>query len=288
MTACVGDDKANSSDNQTATIDSVIGNKSTEDSVVIPETTSHRINEDTAIQLIVNFLNENALRNIAVNYAIGGSFDLNNIYTMNKSRDYLGKAFFICNNINEQNNAYPPTLFCAFQDAGTYTPTSKPEISIQDKITITPNAANIFKYTPSKVDADAVKSFLNASLGYASKDTFTPAGNLTTIKSLANKFLTSFPTSGAKNPYSISPAAFFMKSFVDGKGVNVEIKNFFTQPGINHVRYYFGFRKGDEYKDYRITIILMAVDSNGQNLISDNNYILEKSWPPGGLTDKSN
>lgn len=59
-----------------------------------------------------------------------------------------------------------------------------------------------------------------------------------------------------------------------------ELDAFLKQPGLHHIKYFFGWQADAEHARHPLRLILFGVDAQNQLLFDSNAYILQKSWPP--------
>lgn len=244
---------------------------------------SDHITVREAAKLISNFLtDETFLRNVGRGRALGGILP---IADFSISPDTISGV-----NMWFSHNGNNPTLPIFFLGVESTPNLDMTQTTPGGDLRI-PGIASTFTYTESKTDDITVEEYLkNKAPGLVGPSINLPRTN-------APRYLREFnalhsanrPAMGGK--FCDRPFSFFQNNTISV--LNTRIPNglnaFLTQKdadgnNVQYVRYYFGYEKDNLTRPHnKIRIILFAVDSNGNNLISSTRtapIILQRSVPP--------
>jgi hypothetical protein len=208
---------------------------------------------DTAVTLVKDFERETQT-NSKWEKNLGGTFPVEDIYKPGENN--IGVMFWYCLN---PNPGATPKFFLAAEKVSTYsapTPGMKPQnaLSLPDKC-----------FTTDIISASgSVRQLLISHKEKGGQPALV-------VPADAEGYTVNFTKE--LGGYAAHPYCFF---FEDN---DEQLKNLCAQPGVTHVRYYFGLNTND--KPNILRVILVAVDSNGENVDgSESMMILQKSVPP--------
>ncbi len=225
---------------------------------------------DDAVKYIDAFVN--GFPQVAFNEALGGTLVKDRIDgTKENFKQYRGNMAWYCYNAD----ATPPNpkLFISFEETNEYE--EPKEVREPDlEILRCPSYESIFKYQGGDIAA-MLKSH-QPQIG----DPEDQSISKNSVIQLKNNFL-KHPKLGDKNkrPYG----------FFENKEIK-DIEKLIDFPGVEYIRYYFGYIPGKDTNEIRV--ILIGVDENRKNLLppeekktveelDDNDpLILQTSWPP--------
>jgi hypothetical protein len=239
---------------------------------------SFRINTSQAISMVEAFVKQSDLSSTAIDKSFGGTINkisffgrpkINNIF---KSKFatliqppilYNGNMAWFCWNDFEISD-YPP-FFLSFETNDSYEINPTPRYPDMRELMM---PSNVFAYAGENLGYLLANHMIDKTL-YV--DRVITRGE---VMQLSQNFIDRGPSDGHGkfNKYSFS--------FFENEKSN-DVQNFLNQPGLEFIRYYFGFEPKYEESN-RIRIILVAVDENGRNIFNDDpaTYILQHSWPP--------
>ncbi|MBN7813106.1 hypothetical protein J0A68_19280 [Algoriphagus sp. H41] len=228
---------------------------------------SYRISLEEAAKLILAFLNERNLIDLARNEAIGGT--VSEAAIRGVGLEYFGCMGWYC----RDNSGRFPKLFMAFED-GSY---KVGDVASEPRATTLFYPASTFTYS-GRIDYDSVVDML---LSQQMPLSIPPDKEID--KDDVSFLLHNFPTDENEVPYNK-----FRCSFFENRGfVNRDVMDFLGYTGLKAVRYYFGYDESDSHKESnRIRIVLVGVDDEGKNIITaeapttNTPRILQNSWPP--------
>ena len=228
-------------------------------------TTSYKISLDDAADLILAFIKEPGLSNLAHAEAIGGTVSKEAVRGLDLI--YKGYMSWYCRNPEGGNF---PKLFMAFED-GEYEIANVPE---NPRLINLAYSGSTFVYE-NQPTIQSVKQML-----------LTDSRPLKEDKKISNqevsRLINNMPKDGAGINYNEYPCSFF-----ENRGVlNNDMDDLLTEKVVA-VRYYFGYDNDPKYKDSnRIRIIMIGVDENGKNILTGESpaiatsEIVQNSWPP--------
>ncbi len=230
--------------------------------------TTYKICLDEAVHLILAFLKEPKLKELALSEAIGGTVSRDAIKN-EFGAIFNGSMGWYCR--NQENNNYPK-LFIAFED-GSYDVGKVPDFPTSETL-LCPSST--FTYKGNDINEQAVLDMLLT-------DQIPLAGNIRIYKAEVMKFINQLPDESDGIPYNVFPCSFF-----ENRGaVNRDIEEFLLHGSLVAVRYYFGYDTSYSHKkSNRIRVIFVGVDSNGKNIIETGpittvtSRLVQNSWPP--------
>ncbi|WP_026968053.1 hypothetical protein [Algoriphagus terrigena] len=226
---------------------------------------TYKISLNDAANLILAFLKEPALKELAISEAIGGTVSRSAI-----EKHYLlfkGCMGWYCRNLTG-DTAFPK-LFMAFED-GEYEVAKVPSSPKTEKLTC---PENTFVYRRNH-DLESIKEMLLV-------DVHNPVVDKEITRSQVNQFTNLLPLDNAKKKYNVFPCSFFENR------VNQDMDAFFANRNVHGVRYYFGYDNSATHQESnRIRVIFVGVDQAGRNILSADEpdtkraQLLQNSWPP--------
>jgi hypothetical protein len=224
---------------------------------------SYRIDFEKAVRLVLGFLTQKELFDIATKAAIGGTIEPGTINPPPTKAD-RGCMSWICRTEND--------FFLAIED-GEY---NRQNVPLEPKSTTLKRSSQTFRYPYAQPSEDDVIKMLTVDKWPLSTD-------LDITKSEVLQLINRTPSDYNKFPYNNYPCSFFENR------LNRELTNFIEKnPGLVAVRYFFGYDNSDKkyFDSNRIRVVLFGVDRIGRNIVpsitmpSDSVWILEQSWPP--------
>ncbi len=239
----------------------------------------HEIDMDEALDLMVNFLNEPDLIHLSNGTPIGGTLTIDALNqdiagSSDGGREvYQGRRGWLCCDGNDFNSlvlAWEGVAIRKDRISDTDTANLR-ELHLPDE-----NVGLIFfpRTAGQPVTSDELMTFLRTPSNFAN-----PVNNrvLSTQRAMAL----------IDNYSGITPGLSYGTSRMESKAVffnetsDNSLANFRrgAGKGITHFRYFFGFSSGN-YGNHCIRVILIGVDSMGNNLIGPMECVLQKSWPP--------
>lgn len=230
--------------------------------------TSFKISLDEAAYLILSFLREPTLYELAINEAIGGTVSRDAIKNEHGAV-YNGSMGWYCR--NDDGIKEFPKLFMAFED-GSYDVAKVPKLPTSTKLKY---PGHTFTYN-GKVNEEEVINMLKT-------DCFPLVDDLEIDKDDLLNFINKFPNDSHIKPYNKYPCSFFENR---GK-VTLDMRDFLEPSNLKAVRYYFGYDSSYSHaKSNRIRVIFVGVDSDGNNIIGSDermtvtSRLVQNSWPP--------
>ena len=228
---------------------------------------SYRISLEEAANLILAFLSERDLIDLARNEAIGGTVSESAIRGL--GLEYFGCMGWYC----RDNSGRFPKFFMAFED-GSY---KVGDVASEPRSKTLFYPASTFTYSGS-IDYESVVDML---LSQPMQLSIPPDKEIE--KEVVSILLDKLPADENDVPYNK-----FRCSFFENRGVvNKDVTDFLGYTGLKAVRYYFGYDASDSHKESnRIRVIMVGVDSEGKNIITAEApttitpRILQNSWPP--------
>ncbi len=218
-----------------------------------------QIDFDETARLISDLLQKTTLNNISKGISIGGVF---NADQFRLQPGMNGVLLWFCYNPGPSDL---PGFFMSVEQIPQYqgiVPVPGPNV-------IRP--VNVFTYTENDIDPQTVKSYLLRQPSIRSNTGLPiPAGE---VSNLATNFksLMTIASDVYSDPYCVYPFSFF------GETPSHEIQQFLDQGAVS-VKYFFGYDESE--RPNRIRVILIAVDSNGNNILGSSAIMLQKSFPP--------
>ncbi|GAB3219619.1 hypothetical protein J0A67_04795 [Algoriphagus aestuariicola] len=226
---------------------------------------SYTISLNKAANLVLAFLKEPALKELAVTEAIGGTVSKDAIKKY--ALVFKGSMGWYCRNLTG-DTAFPK-LFMAFED-GEYEVAKVPSSPKKEELTC---PENTFVFERGH-DLASVKEMLLT-------DVHAPVVDKSITRAEVNQFTNLMPLDSAKKKYNVFPCSFFENR------VNQDMDAFFADPNVHGVRYYFGYDNSPTYQESnRIRVIFVGVDEAGRNILSVDDpdtktaQLLQNSWPP--------
>jgi hypothetical protein len=229
---------------------------------------------ETAIDLIYNFLNEPALRGLS-DLAIGGTFPLSNFQPGEGS---CAKQFWYCYDRSQRS----PQAFLAIEDShnawprdrkGSEIPTT-PETNVLHR----PLAPFVFDDKNfNRADITQVDQFVRQHKdGNQTVRTISRAE----VKNFGQAFMEHFGGRKEDREFCYYPLAYF-ENFTPETGQSV-IDDFLQIDNIQYVRYYFGLETAEDHGPNRIRVVLFPVGKEQTWIPSTAGAcdILQFSWPP--------
>ena len=229
---------------------------------------SFKISLDEAAYLILSFLREPKLNNLAVNEAIGGTVSKGAIKN-EAGFLYLGTMGWFCR--KDSNAGEFPKLFMAFED-GSYEIAKVPEEPVSATLKC---PASTFTYKKGVNEEDVLWMLRN--------DSYPLEPDLDIPKSVMMNLTGKLPKDDHGVPYNK-----FACSFFENRGeLNKDMQEFLDTPNLEGVRYYFGYDTSYSHaRSNRIRVIFVGVDASGKNIIPGGDItavsaqIVQNSWPP--------
>jgi len=231
---------------------------------------------ETAIDLIYNFLNEPALRGLS-DLAIGGTFPLSSFQL---GKESCAKQFWYCYDHSQAQ----PEVYLAVEDSKQEWPRNRKP----SEIPTTPEANTLQRpVTPftfddqnfDRTDIAQVDRFLQQ---HKDGNRITKAINCADVKSFGNAFLENFGGKKENREFCYYPIAYF-ENFTPETSQYV-IDDFLKIGDIHHVRYYFGLETSKGHGANRIRVVLFPIGKEQTRLQGKGgvNDVLQWSWPPDG------
>ncbi len=239
---------------------------------------SYRINTQLAISLVEAFVNQQELKSVATSKAMGGTINKISLFGRPKIASifklkmamliqppelYNGNMAWFCWNEFELNSL--PSFFLAFEQNDSYETNPVPRYPDMRELMMPMSS---FSYNEENVGYLLSNHQLDPS---QYNDVVVPRRDVM-------QYVQNFNDRGpddANGKFNKYPFAFFENE------KSGDVQQFLNQPDIQFVRYYFGY-DAKFITSNRIRIILVPVDSNGQNIFNDkaSTVILQHSWPP--------
>lgn len=206
------------------------------------------------------YLNETELLN-RTEGTFGGTFPKDSVYTSDPTDRTVGLRLWFCYNPNGN-----PKVFLAGERLHSFSfPTVKDEPQNSKLFTVDAS----FKYGGKSTSGSDVMTYLEQSTMPV------PTDIVQISKAEVVEYSNNFKqlVSGLPQQHYLDyNYTFFIYDNTK------EFEDFFRQPGITHVRYFFGFDDSDKVN--KIRVALVGVDASGRNLLGSNSVILQKSIPP--------
>lgn len=229
---------------------------------------SFKISLDEAAHLILAFLREPTLGDLAFRSAIGGTV-LKSAVKKEAGMIYNGSMAWYCRNL--VGPGYLPELFLAFED-GSYEVAKVPNSPNSEKLIYT---GRPFTYK-REINGDEVIDMLK-------NDQIPLVEDLEIDKADVLNSINKLPSDIYGDPYNNFPCSFFENRGI----VNRDMDDFFSQGELVAVRYYFGYDTSYSHKkSNRIRVIFVGVDNDGKNIVGSEDptiatsRLLQNSWPP--------
>lgn len=218
-----------------------------------------QIDFDETARLISDLLQKTTLNNISKGISIGGVF---NADQFRLQPGMNGVLLWFCYNPGPSDL---PGFFMSVEQIPQYqgiVPVPGPNV-------IRP--VNVFTYTENDIDPLTVKSYLLRQPSIRSNTGLPiPAGEVSNLTTNFKSLMT-IASDVYSDPYCVYPFSFF------GETPSHEIQQFLDQGAVS-VKYFFGYDESE--RPNRIRVILIAVDSNGNNILGSSAIMLQKSFPP--------
>lgn len=218
------------------------------------------ISRTQADNILSNYLKETDLLKLT-DHTFGGTFPKDSVYTSDPRDRSVGVRFWFC-----YNPAGNPKVFLAGERLHSFTfPTTSDEP--QDSMLFTVDASFSYGGTLGG-GGTVVMDYLEHNPIPLPASTLTQVSKAEVI-TYANNFRQL--VSGMPHYLDYNFTFFIYDNTKD-------FEKFFAQPGMTHVRYFFGFDNSDAVN--KIRVALVGVDATGRNLVGTNSVILQKSIPP--------
>ncbi len=230
---------------------------------------TYQISLADAIDFVKAFTEE--LGHVAQNEALGGTISKPAIDGRSKElegRVYTGNMAWFCYNYFYIPNY--PKLFLAFEENNDY---------IRGQLIPRPDSSNlrcprenyVFTYDNTVTVDELLKNHVTPITEPIDQEVSRPM-----VEQYNNNYRIYSPAS----TLNYFPYGFFENE------LNQDVNKFLNQPGLEYIRYYFGYGRKTEYENSRVRIILVGVDGSGKNMVptslkpdKDDSIILQKSWP---------
>lgn len=228
---------------------------------------AHQFPTDSSVRLMSNLVQTAGLSQVSEVFGWGGSFPAAAFKVSDANQ---GVLLWYCFRGGEN-----PDLFLALEHLDEYDPHNLPRRPLSDELTV-PSA--IFRSSPASVSSDAaIRDYLRSAAGDQPVWNTAPAEVINRYVISADSLFAMYRDAQGEryNNYmfgffSVRHEAAF-NSFVESAGEN------------GYIRYYFGYDERD--KPNRVRIILMAVDTRGNNqamakVHDEGGQSMQRSWPP--------
>ncbi|OOG73812.1 hypothetical protein [Algoriphagus sp. A40] len=229
---------------------------------------SFKISLDEAAHLILSFLREPRLGDLAFSAAIGGTV-LKSAIKKEAGMIYNGSMAWYCRNL--VGPGYLPELFLAFED-GSYEVAKVPRAPTSEKL--------IYTGRPFTYKREITMSEV---LDMLKHDEIPLVADLEINKADVMNCINRLPSDDFGDPYNKFPCSFFENRGV----VNRDMDDFLSNGALKAVRYYFGYDTSYSHtKSNRIRVIFVGVDQDGRNIVGADNQtmvtsrLVQNSWPP--------
>jgi hypothetical protein len=231
---------------------------------------------ETAIDLIYNFLNEPALRGLS-DLAMGGTFPLSYFQLGNGS---CAKQFWYCYDKSRTQQE----VYLAIEDS----PNEWPRNRKAAEIPTTPESEILHRPTTSftfddlnfdRTDIAQVDQFIQH---HKDENQSSRTISRAEVKNFGETFIAQFGGKKEEKEFCYYPMAYF-ENFVPETGQRV-IDDFLKIGNIHYVRYYFGLETAKGHGANRIRVVLFPVGKEQVRVqaVGGSNDVLQFSWPPIG------
>jgi len=229
---------------------------------------------ETAIDLIYNFLNEPALRGLS-DLAIGGTFPLSNFQL---GKGSCAKQFWYCYDRSQTQQE----VYLAIEDS----PKEWPRNRKAKEIPTAPESEILHRPTTSitfddlnfdRTDIAQIDQFIQH---HKDKNQSSRAISRAEVKNFGEIFITQFGGKKENKEFCYYPMAYF-ENFVPETGQWV-IDDFLKIGNIQYVRYYFGLETSEGHGANRIRVVLFPIGYDRKRIqrAGVTNDVLQWSWPP--------
>jgi hypothetical protein len=233
---------------------------------------------ETALELIYNFLNEPALKELST-LSIGGTFPMKDFQL---KKGCYAKQFWFCYDANQKNPQQ--RIFLALENSWKGWPrnmTLKDLPKAPESATLQKPAAP-FAFDDKKFDRksiDSIDEFIHSHIDGSQTSRSVKKAD---VQVFSKAFVTTFGGKAPQKEYCKYPLGHMENFDPDLKICHID--EFLKQGEIHYVRYFFGLDKSRGHKVNRIRIVLFPVGPERMKLrltsAGTTADALESNWPP--------
>ncbi len=230
---------------------------------------------ETAIDLIYNFLNEPALRGLS-DLAIGGTFPLSNFQL---GKGCYAKQFWYC---YDRKASPKQKVFLAIEDSWNNWPRNRreSEIPTTPESDILHRPATPFTFDDQNFDRADITQVDEFIRQHKDGNHLTHAITRAEVKDFGKAFMQNFGGKVENREFCYYPLAHFENFTPETR--QCVIDDFLKIGDVHFVRYYFGLETAKDHGPNRIRVVLFPVGKEQTRIqgIGGSNDTLQFSWPP--------